>query len=419
MPIAFDAATAATTGNPGSGDTSLAFSHTCSGSDRVLYVFVHGRYHDNVTGVTYAGVSMTKIASVDDSWAGGEVLGTALYRLVAPATGPNNVVVTMSAARHATASAISLTGVHQTTPDRTPVTANGSAEHPSLSVTSAADEFVLDGATLLNNDNTSTLTVGAGQTQRTTNTAWNASGSGVRGSASTEPGASSVTMSWTADAVDYWTQIGVSVIPAVPAKVASFSDPLTHPTVINPALWDVVASGAGFSAAASAGGVVCTTGAGVGWASIHSKSFYDAISSRVFCELADDGNQGPNTLAAYFYLETDGGGPNAVQLRVRDNVLAALKSLAGVQTSLATVAWNPATMKYLSLRESAGSTYWEYSGDGVAWTLLHSVANSIALSRVVVILEAYSEDTASAITWRNVNVATPPTLHTVRSGQRW
>jgi hypothetical protein len=42
--------------------TSLTFSHTCSGSNRILFVGIVGDITtDTVTGVTYAGVSMTLV----------------------------------------------------------------------------------------------------------------------------------------------------------------------------------------------------------------------------------------------------------------------------------------------------------------------------------------------------------------------
>ncbi len=200
------------------------------------------------------------------------------------------------------------------------------------------------------------------------------------------------------------------------AKVASFSDPLTHPTVINAALWDVVTSGTGFSATASTNGVVFASGAVEGWAEINSDANYDAVASRLFCELVSHGNQA-GTLQAVCVLRQSSG--NQVYFIVNSNMLYASKIVAGVSSDLASVAYNAATMKYVSIREAGGTTYWEYSADGVAWTLLHSVANPITMSSVKVIIGNYSNGTSSSVTWRNVNVQKQPTLHIVRSGLRW
>lgn len=74
------------------------WSHTCSGSDRILivgtqyYVGSGGGGNVVITDVTYAGVSMTALATyTPQSSAGGGSIG--LYYLVAPSTGANNISV--------------------------------------------------------------------------------------------------------------------------------------------------------------------------------------------------------------------------------------------------------------------------------------------------------------------------------------
>ena len=79
--IAFDAASGATTG-------SASLSHTCTGSNLLLYVAIIGDIvTDNLTGVTYNSVAMTvagKILNPADRWLYN-------YILVAPSTGANNI----------------------------------------------------------------------------------------------------------------------------------------------------------------------------------------------------------------------------------------------------------------------------------------------------------------------------------------
>lgn len=105
MAIAFD-----TTSNPASTSSSpFTFSHTCSGTNRLLIVAVEGNVTtDTITGVTYAGVSMTKLDSVQmpaNRW-------IYIYGLLAPATGANNVVITSTGTFIGACSA-SYTGVKQ------------------------------------------------------------------------------------------------------------------------------------------------------------------------------------------------------------------------------------------------------------------------------------------------------------------
>lgn len=86
-----------------------------SGSDRLLLVWV-GTYccgaSDTLTSVTYNGVAMTRAEFTTDTIDNRSYL----YYLAAPATGANNVVITLSAAHEIYSMAWSYTGVDQTTP---------------------------------------------------------------------------------------------------------------------------------------------------------------------------------------------------------------------------------------------------------------------------------------------------------------
>jgi hypothetical protein len=106
MAIAFDAST---DGNFTSG-TSRTFSHTCTGSDRILFVqAIINTNSDIVTGVTYNGVSMTQVATVSPN-ANRRIY---LYYLIGPNTGANNVVITTSVSAAIGGNAASYTGVAQ------------------------------------------------------------------------------------------------------------------------------------------------------------------------------------------------------------------------------------------------------------------------------------------------------------------
>lgn len=104
--IAFDAAAVGSSG----GTTALTFSHTCSGADRILFVEVVPSFNtDIVTGVTYNGVAMTRLGT----GATGANYRNYIYALIAPATGANNVVVSLSSSKEIRASSASYTGVNQ------------------------------------------------------------------------------------------------------------------------------------------------------------------------------------------------------------------------------------------------------------------------------------------------------------------
>lgn len=71
------------------------------------------------------------------------------------------------------------------------------------------------------------------------------------------------------------------------------------------------------------------------------------------------------------------------------NILEASKTVASVYASVANIAYNPATMLWWRIRESAGTVYYDYSADGLSWTGLGSVANPFAVTSLTAILQVY------------------------------
>jgi len=200
---------------------SLTYALTVpAGTDRALIVSVQlgsdcaGTAVPTVSGVTYATVALTRITSILGTPCAPGTTRSEQWQLVAPATGTNNVVVTLSGATQSSihSGALLFTGVHQTTPVRAfnsasggPASGNGASS--TVNVTSAAGDMVVN-------------TVGqgcgitsAGQTQRFLNnvncgTTLNNSGG------STAPGAASVTMTWTFTSADEWQTISSALQPS-------------------------------------------------------------------------------------------------------------------------------------------------------------------------------------------------------------
>lgn len=144
MAIAVDA-TSSSANQTGS---SVTFAHTCGGSNRILVVAVSiAAGIPTVSGITYNGVALTQIATVLGVAADRR---TELWYLIAPATGANNIVVTLSGAPGAffNVGAVSYTGVKQTgQPDATANTNNTSnVTTTSQAVTTVDDNCWLVGA---------------------------------------------------------------------------------------------------------------------------------------------------------------------------------------------------------------------------------------------------------------------------------
>ena len=161
MAIAFDAAS-----NSGfqTTTTPYSWSHTCTGSNRLLTVGIAGWVAGvTVTGITYNGVALTKIRSDLHS---NTLFRSEMWALVNPASGSNTITVTWSGAPNdSLASAISLTGVDQTTPNDADNGATGGVTtDATATITTVADNAWLVNI-VASNTASATWTVGAGQTQ--------------------------------------------------------------------------------------------------------------------------------------------------------------------------------------------------------------------------------------------------------------
>lgn len=119
MAIALDLAT---TGQAADAASSLTFSHTVgAGLSNSILIICIGYYCSpasiSASTVTYNGVSCTLALRQNN---GVNAATVEIWRLVAPTAGANNVVITMSASVNTSnilaATAISLSGVDQTTP---------------------------------------------------------------------------------------------------------------------------------------------------------------------------------------------------------------------------------------------------------------------------------------------------------------
>ena len=184
--------------------STITLSHTTgSGTDRLLVVGIDIKENISVTSVTYGGVNLT-LAGVANNAGNARA---EIWYLKMPATGTADVVVNITGNSDIVIGAATYNGVNQTTPLGTFVSNTGSTITSSVIASSASGEWVFD--TMAVRD-ASSITVGAGQTQQ-----WNNGFANFRGGSSTEPGAASVTMSWTLDVAKNWA------IAAVPIKAAA------------------------------------------------------------------------------------------------------------------------------------------------------------------------------------------------------
>lgn len=224
MAVAFDAVGPSSAGTSSHDLTSLSWSHTCTGSDRLLTVAVAlnpGAGAATMTA-TYNGVSMTSLGTVA---ANNQTSGfVQVWQLVAPATGANTVAIASSGPtpQSLVGGSVSFTGVDQVTPCGTSATAFGSGTAPSVAVTgTTSGNMVVDAVC------TGAGITSSGQTSRwsRTDNTFAAAGNAAQ---STAAAGGSVTMSYTVTD-DWWGVIGVEVLAVAPPPA---TDPLRLPVQI-------------------------------------------------------------------------------------------------------------------------------------------------------------------------------------------
>lgn len=157
MAIAFDAKSTV-----GFDSSSQTLSHTCSGADRLLVVAIVIDGTETVTAITYAGVSMTQLVTV----APGN-FRIYLFYLLAPATGANNISVTLSGNQDVGIMAASYTGVAQSSPtDGTASGADDNTDPFGRSITTSQANSLVVLASADNNDNVNQRTPSASSNER-------------------------------------------------------------------------------------------------------------------------------------------------------------------------------------------------------------------------------------------------------------
>lgn len=198
----------------------LNVSVTTSGTDRYLACGIatqnNTRFASSVVFNTTE--SMTKLGSRDFDNASLQAHAEYWY-LINPTATTANATMTLNGATAVAFGCIPFSNVNQTSPHGTPNDNGGSSALSTVDVVSALNELVLDVTSV--RVGTTGLTEGAGQTNRVEKQS--AAGAGnVTLAMSTEPGASTTTMSWSVDdtTAKSWAVFAVSLKGSGPANTA-------------------------------------------------------------------------------------------------------------------------------------------------------------------------------------------------------
>jgi len=215
--VVFDAVGPSSAGT-GVAGTSSSWSHTCSGSSRLLIVGVAiGKVGDGsaTTSATYNGVAMTSVVGRVESGGAGQSDGyVQMFYLLAPATGANTVLVSCTQSVDITGGSVSFTGVDQTVP-LVNITTNA-----NITASASVSNMVVDAVCCGSGFN-----LGSGQTMRWLKDFNSATAAGSSAQ-STAAATGTVSMNYSVNS-DNWGIIGASVNSIAPvqsvATVAWFS----------------------------------------------------------------------------------------------------------------------------------------------------------------------------------------------------
>ncbi|MHB8879334.1 MAG: hypothetical protein ACYC8T_37035 [Myxococcaceae bacterium] len=161
-------------------------------------------------------------------------------------------------------------------------------------------------------------------------------------------------------------------------KLATFGDDFNDNLVSG--RWRLVQSGGAVVREQNAELQLFTAFTSGSYAGVTSQAPYDALASSATVELPSAGNQSLPTLQVVFAVKHSA--LDRVAITVEGNTLVADAVVDGGRTQLASVAYVPSLMRFLRIRESGGTTYFEYSADGGSYLPLASGANPIPLGEV-------------------------------------
>ncbi|MEO7341249.1 MAG: SdrD B-like domain-containing protein [Luteolibacter sp.] len=235
------------------GTNSLSISHTTgSGSNRLMLVMVTTGVSSgtlpSVNSISYGGQSLSLVNAISN----GNTVRSEIWKLANPPSGTSSAVVSLSTSNPVTATVITYTGVDQSNPLGASVTGgSGKSNAYSATVSSGADELIVDSFALDGDGNNTAPTPAAGGGQTILESMKPAIY--LNGAVSSRAGVASATLSWS------WTGpkqqpagVAVSIKPASAGgstasftQVPAFATAFTMPSgaVPSASVYYTVASG--------------------------------------------------------------------------------------------------------------------------------------------------------------------------------
>jgi hypothetical protein len=139
-----------------------------------------------------------------------------------------------------------------------------------------------------------------------------------------------------------------------------------------------------------------------------SRVAYDFTGANFFINI---GTMVATGVAATAFFQLYLNAANTFQWIQLSGTIYARKVIAGISTDLFSAAWSSSTYKYLRIRESAGSVFWESSSTGTSWTTRYTLVGlPFAITDLFIDFGATCGNVASPGSFRldDVNLLLPP-----------
>jgi hypothetical protein len=169
--------------------------------------------------------------------------------------------------------------------------------------------------------------------------------------------------------------------------IAQLVDPF-HATTQNTALWDQ-SRNLGTLLFGSAGAIFSIPPAGGGGneAEMWSLNTYDLTGSQTSVRVVDAGTPNNGSAQLYFGLNSPTVGGTLGWMVAGSGYIYVFTGTYNSKSFGANTPYDPAVHKYFRLRESGGTTYWDWSTDGTTWTTFYSQSTPAFVTGVQVYLD--------------------------------
>lgn len=153
-------------------------------------------------------------------------------------------------------------------------------------------------------------------------------------------------------------------------------------TAINPSIWRDWSGG---QASIASSGLTLTSTLAAGFYGVEFNKNYDLTSYSITNQLVSVGSRSLSTYEVYpVYVVSGNSGNQLFWFIDSSNNLRAYKKVATVNTIIASTTYSATTHKYFSIREQAGTIYYDYSTDGINWVPFANVANPFQITSVII-----------------------------------